>query len=66
MRVLATYLSSHPLVKRFLQGVRRQWPVLRAPAGFAAGALVSDFYEPIEHSLLKTLSFKTALLLDLC
>ena len=37
-----------------------QWELL-----LVLDALVSDSYEPLEHSYLKVLSFKTALLLVL-
>jgi len=61
---------AHPLVKRFLQGVRRQRPVTRTSVPqwelpLVLEALTRDPYEPLECSSLKALSFKTALLLAL-
>ena len=50
---------SHPLMLRFLQGVRR----LRLP--LVLEALVTEPFEPLELSSLKALLWKTALLLAL-
>ena len=61
---------AHPLVKRFLQGVRRQRPVARTSVPqwelpLVLEALTKGPYEPMKHSSLRALSFKTALLLAL-
>lgn len=61
---------AHPLVKRFLQGVRRLRPATRTSVPqwelpLVLEALTRDPYEPLDRSSLKALSFKTALLLAL-
>ncbi|KAK5898201.1 hypothetical protein CgunFtcFv8_015639 [Champsocephalus gunnari] len=61
---------SQPLMTRFLQGVRRQRPVVHASAPqwdlpLVLEALVTEPFEPLELSSLKALSWKTALLLAL-
>lgn len=50
------------LVKRFLQGVRRLRPAMCASTPQWELSLVWDPYEPLEHSSLKALSFKSGLL----
>ena len=61
---------SQPLMRRFLQGVRRQRPVVHASSPqwdlpLVLEALVTEPFEPLELSSLKALSLKTALLLAL-
>ncbi|KAK2898066.1 hypothetical protein Q8A73_014446 [Channa argus] len=61
---------SHPLLKRFLRGVRRQRPLLRPLAppwdlSLVLRALVVSPFEPLEQVPLRLLSWKTALLLAL-
>ena len=65
-----THVFAHPLVKRFLQGVRRRRPVTRTSVPqwelpLVLEALCKGPYEPIERSSLKALSLKTAFLLAL-
>ena len=61
---------SQSLMSRFLQGVRRQRPVVQASSPqwdlpLVLEALVTEPFEPLELSSLKALSWKTALLLAL-
>lgn len=61
---------SHPLMKRFLRGVRRHRPVARSLApqwdlALVLRALVKAPFEPLDQVPLKFLSAKTALLLAL-
>ena len=61
---------SQPLMARFLQGVRRQRPVVHTSSlqwdlPLVLEALVTEPFEPLEHSSLKALSLKAALLLAL-
>lgn len=61
---------AHPLVKRFLRGVRRQRPVTRPLAPqwdlpLVLRALGNPPFEPLPQTSLRLLSLKTALLLAL-
>lgn len=61
---------AHPLVKQFLQGVRRLQPVACTSVPqwellLVLEVLTRDPYEPLEHSSLKVLLFKTVLPLAL-
>ena len=65
-----TTVFGHPLVKRFLTGVRRLRPVRKATAPpwdllLVLRALCEAPFEPLEQVPLKWLSIKTALLLAL-